>query len=336
MKHLLFIITLFFFVKSNAQISQADYKRVVVRDSMLLNGKWIKFLITDTALLNATDRDLASAKAVMEYVKNKVGAISVRDTFTTDLIPNFGTSDKFGKYGNGETIPARGKTANELIQAALIKAIPPSYSAPSANISASPSGGLYERGTALSVVLSSSLNQNDAGALTGTTYRKNGTNLIGNTDNISALTSQVGYDVVLGYAQGACKNNNLGQQDCSARINAGNTVSGTIFYTPFDKRYFGFASSTSPDNSTILALTQDANGSTGALSLSNSTPSGSQFLVYFTRGNVTSVTVNGIPATGAFTITTYSVTNAQGLAQTYSYVYSNNAFTSTVASIIFN
>lgn len=259
------------------------------------------------------------------------------DTFTTN--PTIlGTS--FGKYGNGSTPNWTGLTPRQAILDAIVQAIPPTYFAPTASISSSPASGNYEIGTNLgTITLSSTFTQNDAGAATGTTYAKfvsSWNNLGGNTDALGTLTQQTYYRVTISYGQGACKNNNLGVPDCTGRIQAGSVTSGNILFNPFYKRYWGFASSQAPDNSTILALSQDNNGTTGALSLSNVTPSGSQYFVYFTRGTVSSVTVNGFPATEAFTITTYSVTNAQGFTSTYSYVYSNNLQTGTINSIVIN
>jgi hypothetical protein len=322
------------------QTELLDAKKVNVRDSIRINGKWIKYIITDSALANATDRDIASAKAVKDYILNRFGTLYLKDTFTTNLVVNITPGRTFGKYVNGQTVPSKGKTANEVITEALTEAIPPTYYSPVVSINSSPSGGNYERGTNLgTITLSASFTQNNAGTSTGNTYAKyisSWNNLGSNTDAITSLTVPIYYRVTTSYNQGACLNNNLGQQDCTGRINAGSVTSGNILFNPFDKRYWGFATSQSPSNSTILALSQDNNGATGALSLSSITPSGSQFIVYFTKGTVTSVTVNGIPATGAFTITTYSVTNAQGFTSTYSYVYSNAAQTSTIDSIIFN
>lgn len=254
------------------------------------------------------------------------------DTFTTNL-KVIGTT--FGKYNNGDSIYAKGKTANQVISDAIVKCISPTYYNPTAGISATPTPGNYEIGSTLNISLSSSYTQNDGGSSTGSTFYYNGTPC-SNTVTVSSLTSTQSFYVNYSYNQGACKNNNCGILDCTGRINAGSVTSSNIQFTPFYKRYWGWSNSISPTNATILALNQDTNGSTGAITLSNQTPSGSQYLVYFTKGTVSSAIVNGIPATNAFTFTTYSVTNAQGYTSTYTYVYSNNAQTSTLSSVIFN
>ena len=257
--------------------------------------------------------------------------------FTSDVVVNGGTGTKLGVWENGQTIPLAGKLYDSLPYILATKCNPPTYVAPTATVSASPSSGSYERGTNLgTITLTAGGNANNSGGFTGNTFYQNASPLGGNTTTISSLTSTNTFYVARTYSQGAILNDNCGVPDPTGRINAGTVNSSNISFTPFDKRYYGFVNSTSPSNSDILALSQDNSGSSASLTLSNVTPSGSQFLVFLTKGTVTSVTVNGIPATGAFTITTYSVTNAVGFTSTYSYVYSNNAQTTTLSSVIFN
>lgn len=257
--------------------------------------------------------------------------------FTSNVVVNGGTGTKVGIWNEGETIPLAGKLYDSLPYILATKCNHPSYVTPTASITASPANGSYERGTNLgTITLTAGGSIGNGGAYTTNTFYQNASPLGGNTTTVSSLTSTQTFYVNRAYTQGAIINDNCGNPDATGRINAGSANSSSISFTAFDKRYYGFVNSTSPSNSDVLALTKDNNGATASLTLSNVTPSGSQFLAYFTKGTVTSVTVNGIPATGAFTITTYSVTNAQGYASTYTYVYSNNAQTSTLSSVIFN
>lgn len=332
-----------------AQTTELQARRVTALDSLRVNGNWIKRVIRDSSL-DGDARDLASVEAIRQHVANRISQIILSwnaiqdkpyipaaDTFTSN--PTIlGTS--FGKYQNGSTPNWIGLTPRQAILDAIVQAIPPTYNAPSVSISASPSAGNYEIGSNIgTITLSRSFNQNDGGAATGDAYSKftgSWNNLVGNTDVISSLTTQVSYRVTTSYGQGPCKNNNLGQQDCTGRIQASSVTSGSITFNPFYKRYWGFVNSQSPNNSSILALSQDNNGNTNSLSLTNITPSGSQYFVYFTRGTVNSITVNGFPSTDAFTITTYNVTNAQGFTASYTFVYSNNLQSGTINSIVIN
>jgi hypothetical protein len=316
-------------------------------DSVWINGSTLYVKINgNTYTYSIASSGLDTITADARYVKamqfidscaalnNRIN--NVYPKFTHNVIVNL-PGGGIGGFNNGDTIPLIGKPYDSLADILAKKCNHPTYTSPAASISASPAFGTYEYGYNLgTVTLSSGFTQNDGGSVTSTTYYKDGSSLGGNTFSVTSLTSTIDCYVTKAYSQGACKNDNCGQTDCTGRITSGSVNSSHSGYSTYFKRYYGFVNSTSPTNSDILALTQDNNGSTAALTLSNVTPSGSQYLAYFTKGTVTSVTVNGIPATGAFTITTYSVTNAQGATTTYSYVYSNNAQTSTLSSVIFN
>ena len=81
--------------------------------------------------------------------------------FTKDVKIN-GTS--LGKYANGATIPAKGKTLDEFLEDLVSNSIPPSFSAPSVSIGASPGATAYEIGYNPGMVtLNSSFSKNDGG-----------------------------------------------------------------------------------------------------------------------------------------------------------------------------
>lgn len=271
---------------------------------------------------------LDSVLALRTEIANKVVI------FTQNQTINAGSSARIGKYTNGQTIPAAGKTLDEWLFDVVTQAIAPTYTAPTVGVNGSPAPGNYEIGTNLgTITLSRSFNQADGGAATGDTYAKfisTWNNLGSNTDVISSLETQVYYRVTTSYAQGPCKTNNIGQIDCTGRINAGSTTSGNILYNPFYKRYWGFTNSNSPSNSEVLALSQDNNGTSSVLTSLSITPSGAQHFVFLTRGTVSSIVVNGFPSNDAFDITTRNVTNAQGFTASYTFVVSKNPLTGTI------
>ena len=90
------------------------------------------------------------------------------DTFTSNITVY--STNGLGKYSQGQTIPAIGKTAAQVLIDALTQVIAPTYNQPSAGVSGSPSAGTFEIGTALSITLSASFNQNDAGAQTSVSF----------------------------------------------------------------------------------------------------------------------------------------------------------------------
>jgi len=68
---------------------------------------------------NYTNRSLVDK----EYVQKAISGGTER--FTSDLVVNIGAGCSFGRYSNGDTIPANGLTANEVIMLALTQACSP-------------------------------------------------------------------------------------------------------------------------------------------------------------------------------------------------------------------
>ncbi len=57
-----------------AQTTNIEAKKVIANDSIRINGKWVKSVITDTSLTGATSRDIPSAAAIKAYVANRATA----------------------------------------------------------------------------------------------------------------------------------------------------------------------------------------------------------------------------------------------------------------------
>lgn len=203
--------------------------------------------------------------------------------------------------------------------------VAPSYAAPTAGISSTVTAGNYEIGSALNSTLSSTFTQNNAGAVSTTTYLKNSSPLGGNTDNIASLTAEVCYQVAKAYAQGACLNDNLGVQDCTGRINAGSIASSSLCLTPQYKRFFGYSVASSPTDANIKALAnQSLLSAFGSASATFTSQSATYLVISYPAswGDLTSISLDGFPSISAFTKTTRSFVNAQG------YTYSANIYVS--------
>lgn len=268
-------------------------------------------------------------------VSSKINLDALMDTVTlfkqSSITVYLEAGKTFGKYANGSTISTAGKTAVQVILDALTEAVAPTYVQPTVTISSTNAADNYEIGSALNSTLSSTFTQNNAGALSSTVYQKNGSNLGSNTDNIASLTSVACYQVIKTYAQGSCLNNNLGQQDCTGRVNAGSISSATLCLTPLPKKYWGFTSVSSPTDANIRALSQQLSATLSTLTASFGAQSAT-YLVYAypaSFADLTSIVVNGFPSLGAFTKTTRAFVNAQGYSQSYKIYVSNNAFTTS-------
>jgi len=268
-------------------------------------------------------------------IKDSSGGSGV---FSKNIIMNGTTSNRLGNYVNGDTIKVAGLGLDSAFKIITQKAVAPTYVQASTTISSSPFGGYFEIGSSLNITLSSTFTQNDAGSLTATTYYKNNTTpLAGNTDAIT-ITSTTQYKVTKTYNQGACKVNNLGDIDCTGRINAGSVTSSNLFFLALPKRYWGYTSSATPNSSQVI----NANGGGSELSSDfiktnfGVTVSGTNQYVYYAYptyfGALNSIVISGLESIGAFNQTIVSVTNAQGYNQNY-YVYtSQNQFNNTTVN----
>jgi len=268
------------------------------------------------------------------------GGVSSVDTFTSNITVY--STNGLGKYTQGQVIPAIGKTASQVLLDALTQTIPPTYVQPTVGVSSSPSPGTVEIGAALNITLSSSFNQNDAGAQASVSFSKNGTGLGGNTDNIASLIASVSYTATVSYGQGPVKNNNLGAPDPTGRINAGSRTSGSITFTPQARRYWGYSATATPTDAEIRAALGGGSELSSAKakgSFDIAISSGTHYVFFAypaTSGSLSSLSVGGFGSLPAFTLITRSFTNVNGYAQSYNIYVSQNTFATTVSNIITN
>lgn len=306
------------------------------RDSLNL-----KLYITDTAwLLKKSDTSF-----LLQKVDTAAILAMYAKKFTKDVVVNFG-GGSLGKYANGTTIPAKGKTLDEFLLDLVSKSVAPSFSAPTVSISASPGATAYEIGYDPGLItLSSTFNKNDGGNATATMFYKNGSSLGAgiNTNAPGAITSSVGYSVIVNYAAGtATKNDNLGTPFPNT-ITAGST-SASLNFSTYSKRYWGgistpFNSTTIYDITTLSSTPNSDNAGSSKSISTNINITGTQY-AYFaypaTNADLTSIMYNNFESINTFTKTIIQIKNAQGYTQNYKVYTSNDSFSATLSSISFN
>ena len=297
--------------------------------------------------LNITDTSSLLKKSDTSFLLQKVDTAAIlamyAKKFTKDVKIN-GTS--LGKYANGATIPAKGKTLDEFLEDLVSNSIPPSFSAPSVSIGASPGATSYEIGYNPGVVtLNSSFSKNDGGNATSTMFYKGGTALgTGvNTNSPGSITSSVGYSVTVNYAAGtATKNDNLGTPFPNT-ITAGST-SNSLSFTTYSKRYWGgisvpFNTTTIYDITALSPLPSSDNSGGSKGITTNISISGTQYAYYAypaSNADLTSIMYNNFESINTFTKTIVQIKNAQGYTQNYKVYTSNDSFSATLTSITFN
>ena len=297
--------------------------------------------------LNITDTSSLLKKSDTSFLLQKVDTAAIlamyAKKFTKDVVVNFG-GGSLGKYANGTTIPAKGKTLDDFLLDLVSKSVAPSFSSPSVSISASPGASSYEIGYDPGVVtLNSSYTKNDGGNATSTTFYKGGTALGANTNSPGPITSTVSYSVTVNYAAGTgTKNDNLGTPYPNT-ITAGST-SASLSFSSYSKRYWGGISApfntTSVYDITTLSPVPSADNSGGSKSITtNITITGTQYAYYAypaTNADLTSIMYNNFESINTFTKTIVHIKNAQGYTQDYKVYSSNDPISSTLTSITFN
>ena len=289
----------------------------------------------------ATATKLAATKNINGIAFDGSADIIVPAKFTNNVTINLSGSKSLGKYPNGSTIPAAGKTLDEFLLDLVTESIHPTYTAPTVSISSDKTAS-YEIGTNIgTVTLSSSFNQNNGGAATSTTYFQNsgslGTGV--NTNNHGVLSTSISYSVTVTYGAGTVVlNDNLGNPDATGQIAAGST-SRSLTISPYANKYFGTSVSNSIDDATLRAGTNEVASGKAKSNFSIPISSGTNYIFYAypaSLGALSSISVEGFGSLDAFTLTTRNVTNASGYSQSYNIYISNNNFASSVNNIIIN
>jgi hypothetical protein len=256
--------------------------------------------------------------------------------FTKNVTLRIGSGKSLGKYQNGQTIPAAGKTMDEFLEDIATESIAPTYTAPTVRMTNT--NQTVEIGTNPGTIsLGNEYTQNDGGAVTSTTYFKNDIGLGSATSNApGAITETLTYKVNVAYAQGPVKNDNLGNPDPTGRIGASNITSGYITYTPQAKKYWGSSTSNTLDNGTLINNSSEFynDPAKGTFSISISSAKYIFYAYPATGADLTSILVGGFESINSFTKSTITITNQQGYAQSYKLYVSNNNFSANVTNII--
>jgi hypothetical protein len=339
-----------------------------IDSSLLLKGK---LLLVDSLLakgvvkidsnlfvksLNVSDSIQRFSDSIAN-LSNRVGAISSSSNkFTADLKVNYG-GGSFGKYTNGQTIPAIGKTIDEVFKDILTKVISPSYSSPTASLNM-PSSGLVPSGTAATgnieigtnlgtLTFNPTFNKLDGGDFSAIAYKKNGSFFGSSSDNVTQLTAQITYQVTYTYSAGSSiKKNNLNEDDVTNQVQAGTVNSNTVTITPASYKYWGMTTNSSAnitDADIIAMVGGNKEWATSKLksSFTITGPGGSGPVKYAfyavpsaTSGTITSILAGGFESIAAFDKVTRSFTNAQGYVVSYDIYVQKNSGTDNVTLII--
>lgn len=111
--------------------------------------------------------------------------------------------------------------------------------------------------------------------------------------------------------------------------NATGTATDALSILYRNHNYYGLTATNTPSDANLQALTAPLRTNRSETFSVSPSPEGYVVLAYpASYGQLSSLTVNGFASLGGFTLTTRSVTNATGYAESYHIYVSNNLFTS--------
>lgn len=310
-------------------------KRLLYTLTLLLSTYWATaqtYVRGDTIILTninkaATIRLQIATKDTLGFIHNLGGGkLEFKKPTVSDIV---GLHDSLKSAGyiapfSIVTLPITGQsiaggTPSQVMQQIYDRAVPPTYTSPSTQVTSTPSQGGYERGTVFSgsqIALGHNYVQQDGGSETGTTFLRNGSST--STPVNFTLTSTTTFQAVTTYSQGPIKNDSHGNPYPTGRISAGTATSSTITFTPYDKGYAGYATSAlvsgKPIQSDIIGfpITDNSGGST-INSQATPTQGSDKYYCFITTTTRSHVTVNSTPSDAAFNFNiAITFTNASG------------------------
>lgn len=149
---------------------------------------------------------------------------------------------------DGGTIPA-GLTMDQFVKMMVQKAIHPTYTAPKITFvnNSGTAAGTYEAGTTIYPKIKATFTQNNAGALSGISVTKDGSEVGTSTTSPYEFVgeefvigdSSVSFQAKASYADGDVLNNNLEQPDAVGQIMAGTISSSNVTFTGARNAFYG-------------------------------------------------------------------------------------------------
>lgn len=201
-----------------------------------------------------------------------------------------GSGGTVGGLKTGDTIP-EGTTMDELIKLLTQKSVPATYTQPgvTCRVSSGTAAGNYEVGTAINTTIQGTFTQNDAGALESIQILKNGSQVFSQTASPVTTDPQeftlgeetVSFTAKATYAEGAIKNDNLGQPSPEGHIQAGSKTSSAVSFVGKRNLFYGTGVGEAPEQTTttVRALANKKLAPANGTSFNITVAQGQQYVV---------------------------------------------------------
>lgn len=239
-----------------------------------------------------------------------------------------------GNLKPGDVIP-KGITLTEFIEMASTKEINPTYSAPSLSIAINKSG-VFEHGEALSISITPTFKQNDAGAITKYVLKRNNVEILNSAscdvfrDSIDIVHGQnISYSATVSYGDGPIKNTNFGNPCATGQIKAGSKTATSATIYPVGASYYGVLDSDTPNETNIRGLNKTVKNSKGFTF--NNVSANNQHIVYAypsSFGRLTSIKDgNGFSYLDSYKVETITINSIEYYVYTLITATTVNGFT---------
>lgn len=201
-----------------------------------------------------------------------------------------GAGGTVGGLKTGDEIPV-GTTLDDLIKLLTQKSVPASYTQPgvTCRVSTGTAAGSYEVGTEINTTIQGTFTQNDAGALTTIEILKNGSSILSQAASpitTEAQTFTLGEETVsftakATYAEGAIKDDNLGQPSPDGHIPAGSKTSAAVSFVGKRNLFYGTGVGAAPEatSETVRGLANKKLGPANGTSFNINVAVGQQYVI---------------------------------------------------------
>lgn len=243
---------------------------------------------------------------------------------------NLGTGGTVGGLKTGDTIDA-GTDLDTLIKLLTQKSVPATYTQPAVTcrVSSGSAAGNYEVGTQITTNIQGTFTQNDAGALTNIKIMKGADEVI--SQGTSPVTAEnqtftlgdetVSFTAVATYAEGAIKNDNLGQPSPDGHIQAGSKTSSAVSFVGKRNLFYGSGTGNLPEvtSELVRGLANKKLGPANGNAFNITVPVGDQYIVIAYPATLRNMTKcfyveQNTDLVANFVKTTISVQGANGAA----------------------
>lgn len=248
-----------------------------------------------------------------------------------------GSGGTVGGLKTGDTIP-EGTTLDQLIKLLTQKSVPATYVQPgvTCRVSSGTSAGNYEAGTEISTTIQGTFTQNDAGALTTIEVLKGSSSILSSPTSpvtTDAQTFTLGDEIIsftakATYAEGAIKNDNLGQPSPDGHVPEGSKTSSAVNFVGKRNLFYGTGVGSAPEqsSSTVRALTNKQLGPSNGTSFNINVSAGQQYVVIAYPSNLRDMTKcfyveQNTDLVANFTKSTINVEGANGFTASEYKVY---------------